>query len=124
MSSFWQQNPSTSASVQANNLATPIPDPGNAGAISVTRSGTCSLVTAGAETRTLAIPTFLGQMIQMSMQTDGGDGVVTVAAAFNAAGNTVITFNDVGDQVLLTGARTTAGALVWRLIVNNGTTLS
>jgi len=100
-----------------------IADPGNAGAIPVTTNGYCALTTAGAETRTLAIPTFTGQRLTITLDTDGGDAVVTVASAFNAAGNTVITLNDAGDSVDLV-ARTVGGTRAWLLVVNNGCTLS
>jgi hypothetical protein len=102
---------------------TDITDPGDAGAIGVNRSGSVSLVTAGAETRTLAIPTAIGQTITLYFQTDGGDCVVTVASAINAAGNTVITLNDANDSITLRGVHTGA-ALAWRVIVNDGCTLS
>ncbi|HYE91767.1 MAG TPA: hypothetical protein VEA38_12135 [Terriglobales bacterium] len=100
-----------------------ITDPGNAGAIPVTHSGVCSLTSAGAETRTLAAPTFDGQIITLACDVDGGDNVVTAAAAFNQAGNNTITFNDAGDCVTLI-ARRQAGALKWSLLVNDGASLS
>lgn len=104
--------------------AVAIADPGDAGAIPVTRTGQVAITTAGAETRTLAIPTFAGQRLTLSMDVDGpGDAVVTVAAAFNQTGNNTITFNDVGDTVELVGVQV-GGALVWRVVVNDGATLS
>lgn len=56
------------------------------------------------------------------MDTDGGDIVLTVNAAFNQSGNTTITFNDAGDHVELV-ACTIGGTRRWRLVVNNGCTL-
>lgn len=101
-----------------------IADPGDAGAIPVDESGTCAITTAGAETRTLAIPTFAGQEIAISMDVDGpGDAVITVAQAINQAGNTIITLNDAGDFILLKGV-TIGGALRWRVAANDGATLS
>jgi hypothetical protein len=100
-----------------------ITDPGNAGAIAVTANGVCDITTAGAETRTLAIPTFVGQRILLCLDTDGGDCVVTVASSFNQAGNTIITFNDAGDSVELVG-RTVGGTRKWQLAFNDGATLS
>jgi len=100
-----------------------ITDPGNAGAIAVTANGVCDITTAGAETRTLAIPTFVGQEILLCLDTDGGDCVITVASSFNQAGNTIITLNDAGDSVLLK-ARTVGGTRKWQLIVNDGASLS
>ena len=99
-----------------------IADPGNAGAIAVTANGVCNLTTAGAETRTLAIPTFVGQRLTLCLDTDGGDCVVTVASAFNQAGNTTITLNDAGDTINLVGA-TIGGSRRWRIVNNDGCTL-
>ena len=97
--------------------------PGNAGAIPVTRYGTVPIVTAGAETRTLAIPTFVNQRLVLYMKTDGGDCVVTVASAINQAGNNMITLNDAGDSIQMRGASTGA-AVDWRVYYNNGASLS
>ena len=52
----------------------------------------------------------------------GGDIAVTFAAAIQGA-NTVATFGDAGDFVRVVGAQV-GGALVWRLVVNDGTALS
>jgi predicted RecA/RadA family phage recombinase len=100
-----------------------IADPGDAGAIPVTKSGVCAITTAAAETRTLAIPGHIGQILAISMDVDGGDCVITVAAAINQAGNTHITLNDAGDTVVLVGVQKAAG-LVWRVLVNDGATLA
>lgn len=105
-----------------NLLDNAVSDPGNGGAIAVTRSGTCALTSAGAETRTLAIPTFVGQVLNISMTVDAGDIVVTVAQAFNQAANTTITFNDAGDHIALIGC-TVGGALRWRVLASDGVTL-
>jgi predicted RecA/RadA family phage recombinase len=77
-----------SVSVTITTLDTPtIADPGNAGAIPVNQgSGHVALVTAAAETRTLAVPAAVGQRLLLYMKTDGGNCVVTVASAFNQAG--------------------------------------
>lgn len=100
-----------------------ITDPGNAGAISVASSGSVSLVSAGAETRTLAAPIFNGQIIVLYFQTDGGDCVVTVASAFNQTGNTVITLNDAGDSVSLIAVHN-GTTLAWRVLENGNASLS
>jgi len=105
--------------VQGTNVS----DPGNAGAIPVTRSGSVAIVTAGAETRTLAIPAAITQILTLYFKTDGGDCVVTVAAAINAAGNNTITLNDAGDSITLRGIHN-GTALAWRVMVNDGCTLS
>ena len=106
-----------------NSLAASVADPGNAGAIAVTNSGTCQIVTTGAETRTLAVPTFAGQQLLLAMKTDGGDCVVTVADPHIDGTNNTITLNDAGDSVLLMAAASGAG-YIWRLVVNVGATLS
>lgn len=100
-----------------------IADPGDAGAIPVTRTGQVAITTAGAETRTLAIPTFAGQRLTISMDVDAGDAVITAAAAINQTGNNTITLDDAGDTVELVGVQV-ASALVWRVVVNDGATLS
>jgi len=100
-----------------------IADPGDAGAIPVTRSGSVGLVTAGAETRTLAIPTFEGQQLSIGLTTDGGDAVVTAATGINQTGNTSLTFADAGDHLKLEGVYKGA-ALVWRVVANDGVALA
>lgn len=112
-------NGKIAAAATAFNIA----DPGNGGAIPVTTSGVCNLTSAGAETRTLAAPTFEGQMLTLCCNVDGGDNVITVASAYNQAGNTTITLNDAGDTINLIGARI-ASALRWRLVNNDGCTLA
>lgn len=100
-----------------------IADPGDAGAIAVDKSGVCAITTEGAETRTLAIPTKVGQQLALVLDVDGGNAVVTVASAINQTGNNTITMGDAGDTVVLTGVQV-AGTLAWRLVVNDGTALS
>ena len=104
-------------------LANVIADPGDAGAIAVTRSGTCPLVTAGAETRTLAIPSFAGQQMSLALKTDGGDCVVTAASGVNVTGNNTLTFDNAGEHILLAAIEVGA-ALVWRVLANDGVGLS
>lgn len=101
-----------------------IPDPGASGALDVSRSGYVLLVSAAAETRTLAVPTFIGQRLVLICKTDGGDNVVTVASAYNASGNTIITFNDVGDTIALEGGIGAAAAFKWNQMYTNGPSLS
>ena len=113
-----------SMAAAANNpLTAVIADPGNAGAIPVTASGHCEVVTAGAETRTLAAPTFNGQELLLSMKTDGGDAVVTCATTVNQTGNNTITLNDAGDAVRLV-AKQNGANLRWSVVSNDGATLS
>lgn len=101
-----------------------IADPGDGGAIPVGRSGQCAITTTGVDdTRTLAIPTYVGQLLVISLDVDAGDAVITAAAAINQTGNTVITMADAGDTVVLVGVQV-GGAKVWRVVSNDGATLS
>lgn len=109
--------------VPTSALANVITDPGATGAIPVTASGSVQIVTAAAETRTLAVPTFVGQGLALSMKTDGGDAVITVAAAFNQTGNNTITMNDAGDTIVLVAIQSGSNYR-WRVMFNDGCTLA
>ena len=102
-----------------------IADPGNAGAIPVTQSGTCLLTSgASAETRTLAVPTSLGMTLDLVHTVDGGGAItITVAAAINQTGNNTIAVQDAGDFLRLVSVRVGANYR-WKLIVNDGATLT
>lgn len=102
-----------------------VADPGDAGAIPVTRSGKVAITTgAVGETRTLAIPDGIGRRLTLSLDVDGGgDAVVTAAAAINQTGNNTITMNDAGDTIELVAVQV-GGVLVWRTVFNDGTTLT
>ncbi len=100
-----------------------ITDTGNAGAIPVTKSGSVAITTTAAQTRTIAIPGLAGITIAISMDVDGGDCVITAASAINQTGNNTITLNDAGDIIVLTAVQK-ASALIWRVVVNDGCTLT
>lgn len=104
-------------------LSNLITDPGNTAAIPVTNSGHVQIVTAGAETRTLAAPTFVGQQLLICMKTDGGDCVIAVATTVNSTGNNRITLNDAGDNILLHAIQNGSN-IRWRVTVNDGCALS
>jgi predicted RecA/RadA family phage recombinase len=106
-----------------NALTAVIADPGASGAIPVTNGGTCQIVTAAAETRTLAVPTSVGQVLSLCMKTDGGNCTITVASAINQTGNNTIQLNDPGDTLVLVGIQNGANK-AWRVVVNDGCTLS
>lgn len=106
-----------------NEVSYAITDPGDAGAIPVTESGHCSIITAAAETRTLAAPSYAGQMLSLALKTDGGDCVVTCATGVNQTGNNTITLNDAGDSILLVGIESGSDKR-WRVVANDGCTLS
>lgn len=106
-----------------DDLSNLIADPGNAGAIPVIRSGCVPLVSTGAETRTLAAPSFAGQQLSLAFKTDGGDVVLTCASGLNQTGNNTITFNDAGDVVTLLAIEVGSN-LRWRVQLNDGATLA
>ncbi len=100
-----------------------ITDPGDAGAIPVTESGTCPMASAGAETRTIAAPTFMGQRIGLICDTYVGDIVLTSAVTVNQTGNNTLTFGAAADACILE-AMTVGGTLTWRITYNDGVALS
>lgn len=100
-----------------------IADPGDGGAIPVNFAGYVNLVTAGAETRTIAAPQFVGQELQLNFITDGGDCVITVATFVNQTGNNTLTFADAGD-VLILRAKQSGANLRWTVLHNDGIALS
>lgn len=115
-------NPPATVTV-AGSLTTLIADPGNAGAIPVTKSGYCPIVTAGSETRTLAAPSFIGQQLLLYIKTDGGTCVITVASAVNQTGNNTLTLADVRDVILLVAIESGSNK-VWHVVSNDGAALS
>lgn len=93
-------------------------------AIPVTHSGSFPITQNGAETNTLAIPTYLGQWLSIFVDTDtSGARVITSAQRINQAGNTIITLTEVGDFIKLE-AITIGGALRWQVVSNDGAALS
>lgn len=93
-------------------------------AIPVTHSGSFPVTQNGAETNTLADPTFIGQQIDIFVDTDtSGARVITAASRINQAANTIITLTEVGDYIRLV-AITIAGALKWQVVSNDGAVLS
>ena len=108
---------------RAPGLENTIADPGDAGAIPVTDTGHCDIVTAGAETRTIAAPDKLGSEMLISLKTDGGNCTITVATLINQTGNNTITMDDEGDSILLVAIAAGANKR-WRVVYNDGCTLS
>lgn len=98
-------------------------DPGNAGSIVVNRSPyLLGLVSAGAETRTLARPTRVGAIAFLYMKTDGGDITLTVTGNLNEAGTSTFTFSDPGQFILLMSAyESSGGTYYWRKIADYAT---
>ena len=100
-----------------------IDDPGDGNAIPVNVSGHVPLVTAGAETRTIADATKAGLTLDLYLKTDGGDCVVTTASPANQTGNNTLTFADVGDHLRL-GSIEDGSDFEWRIVANDGVALS
>lgn len=95
-----------------------IADPGSGGKITPgveQMFNYVDLVTAAAENRSIADPAKAGQMLTIVMFTDGGDATVTADTAVDEAGNTVITFNEVGQYLRLEGIALTATTFAWRV---------
>ena len=96
-------------------------------AISVVNSAAIDLTIAAgtAETNTLPAPTFRGQTMSIYAAVVGGGGTraITVNAAFNQAGDTIITFQTLRDWVQLV-AILKGGTTAWALVTNDGATLS
>ena len=91
-------------------------DPGASGTITVRQTMKVSaIVTAAAETRTLSAPDFVGMFHTMYLRTDGGTCTITVTNGYDQAGNTTLTFSDVGDYALLTSINDN-GTLRWQVV--------
>ena len=117
---------SADGNMNLNAIPAAIADPGHAGAMAVDRSGVCPLTigSAGAETSTLAIPTFIGQEITITADVIGtGTRAVTAASAINVAGNTVMTFDTARDTITLKAIQL-AGVLAWEATFNAAVALS
>ncbi len=99
-------------------------DPGDGGAIDVTRPGVTEITTGAAETRTLPDPRFRGQEIDLVFVSDGGNCTVTADSPINQAGNNTMLFEDVGDHLQLVGFYNPTDGWEWRVLVNDGITLS
>lgn len=110
----------------ASPTAKTIADPGDTEAIPVTGNGNVALTIAdAAETNTLAVPTFAGQIITISADTVAGSGsrAVTVASAINADDEDTITFDAAGEFISLYGIKLGA-SFAWRVLASDGVTLS
>ncbi len=110
--------------LQATATANTITDPGTGVAVPVTASGSVPITQNGAESNTVADPTFMGQTISFFVDTDtSGARTITFASRINQAANTIATMTEVGD-FLKVEAITIAGALKWQVVANDGATLS
>ena len=91
-----------------------IADPGDTGSIDVRKSGVCNMTSAAAETRTLPIPSFVGQWIGLGCDVFVGAITVTVTGGMNNTGSTTLAFGAAGTYAHLTGVLI-AGVLRWRI---------
>jgi len=96
-------------------------DPGDAGTIAVDRWGAvCPVVTAAAETRTLARPTKAGLFCTVEVDTYVGDLTLTVTGGYNADADTAIVFGTAGDFVTFQSIKV-GTSYYWRVIAQEGT---
>ena len=101
-----------------------IKDPGASGQILVPDQHhmVCALTTAASETRTMAIPKFLGQVCTLTLTVDGGNCSVNIAGDANTLGHDTVLFTAVGQAITMTGAML-SGALRWRCPVVDPTSI-
>lgn len=102
-----------------------VADPGTGVAIPVTKDASVALVVgAGAETNTLAIPSYEGQLMVLACKSNGGGTrTVTAASAINVAGNTHMAFSAASQVLTLRGVQR-GGALAWSVQGNDSVVLS
>lgn len=94
-------------------------DPGDAKTISIGKMfEIIPLVSAAAETRTLAAPVRLGIMAILEHKTDGGDITVTVTGGYNEDGSTSIVFSDPGQFAVFLSVDI-GGTMTWRKIADH-----
>lgn len=106
-------------------------DPGTGAAIVVSRwNQTVPLRVAGTETNTLANPLNANQRVRLVCEIrSSGTRTVTVAAAYNVAGNTTIAFDAVGECAILESvpagyeSDNVTAKFRWKLVSYDGATL-
>lgn len=100
-------------------------DPGDGNPLIVDRDrGIVELITAAAETRTLEDPAKSGIMLTLTLKTDGGNCVITADTAINASANTIMTFADAADTIVLMSIPDGTSGYKWVVIGNAGVALS
>ena len=102
-----------------------IPDVANGGALANNLSGNLALTYgAGAETRTIANPVVVGQVLNISVASAGaGSCAITFASDIGTVGQNVATFNAADDYLQVTAVNR-GGTVVWQLVSNQGVVLS
>jgi hypothetical protein len=94
-------------------------DPGNAGTIRCRKAlSYFALVSAAGETRTLARPTRVGDLLTLAFKTDGGDITLTVTGGYDEIASTSLVFNDAGQYASFV-AIDVGGTLAWRVTATN-----
>lgn len=102
-------------------------DPGDGAAIAVDKSYAVNIeIGAGVEANSIDFPTFVGQELLLRVTSDaGGSRAISVAGTgFDAAGNTIITFDDIREFAKLQAIQADAVVLQWALVTNDGGVLS
>ena len=101
---------------------TRINDPGDGNTITPNiDGGTCSIVTAGAETRTLAQPTKAGITVTLAIDVYVGAATVTVTGGYNQGGDTSVVLGTAADWVQFTSIKV-GTSYYWRVVQQEGTT--
>lgn len=99
-------------------------DPGDTGTINMDRwGGVVPVVTAAAETRTLAQPTKAGLQCTVVLDVDVGDLTLTVTGGYNAAAQEDIVFDDAGDWATFASYKS-GSSYLWGLVAQQGTDAS
>ena len=77
-------------------------DPGSGGSITATGNWTVvEMISAGAEARSLKDPVKSGQIIVLTLKTNGGTVTVTAATAYNKGGDTTLAFDAALETIIL-----------------------
>jgi hypothetical protein len=102
------------------------PDPGAGGVIDIGDLHSAHIDLSGAGARTILNPNSYFQELRLRMSEDNGDITVTFPTAFNASGNTIVTFDDVDDIRCFMSEPDdrSATGFRWRQISFNGSTAS
>lgn len=101
---------------------TVVSDPGNGGTIGITAwNQVCLVVTASAETRTLAQPHKAGLLATVVLATDGGTLTLTVTGGVDESNDTSVTLDDAGDFVTFFSIGK-GGSYYWRPLQAFGVT--
>jgi len=100
-------------------------DPGDGKTIWVNRQfATVPMVSAAAETRTLARPTKAGVVVTLLLKTYAAGAItVTVTGGYNQAADTAIIFNTTGDWVQLQ-SQMNDDVYCWRVVASEGVALT